>query len=267
MKVSIHWLLTAIAVGLTLTPAHSKALRLELIVPAYFYPTDGEPHWPALAKAVQRVPITAILNPNSGPGAAIDPNYINATRMLQKAGGQIVGYVHTQYGRRSIADVVADMQRYMDWYPIDGFFIDEMSNQDDPALITYYRRIFDFAKRMNPTRTYRVIGNPGTYTAPNYLNAPVADALIITEGAKRAYKRYPVAQWTLRMPAARLGHLSYGIPNAKEMRQVIGDALNRNAGMVYVTNDVAPNPWDSLPNYWAQQVNCVAAINQGRRDC
>jgi len=238
MKFSIPALLLAICVGLIPTKGHSESPRVELIVPAYFYPTRGEPHWPALIKAVSRVPITAILNPHNGPGRAIDPNYIIATRALHKAGGRIIGYVYTQYGQRPINHVVADMQRYLDWYPIDGFFIDEMSNNDDPALIAYYRHIFEFAKRTDPARTYRVIGNPGTSTAVNYLNAPVADALIISEGAKRAYQQYPVAPWVQKM-----------------------------AGMLFITDDSLPNPWDSLPGYWTQQVDCVAAINQGQPDC
>jgi hypothetical protein len=27
----------------------------------------------------------------------------------------------------------------------------------------------------------------------------------------------------------------------------------RNAGYLYVTDDVLPNPWDSLPPYWDRQ--------------
>jgi hypothetical protein len=38
-------------------------------------------------------------------------------------------------------------------------------------------------------------------------------------------------------------------------------AVRRNAGGVYVTNDVLPNPWDRLPSYWTSLGNAVATIN------
>jgi hypothetical protein len=38
-------------------------------------------------------------------------------------------------------------------------------------------------------------------------------------------------------------------------------AVERNAGGVYVTHDVLPNPWDRLPSYWTSLANAVATIN------
>jgi len=38
-------------------------------------------------------------------------------------------------------------------------------------------------------------------------------------------------------------------------------AVQRNAGGIYITDDVLPNPWDRLPNYWTSLVQAVAMIN------
>ncbi len=38
-------------------------------------------------------------------------------------------------------------------------------------------------------------------------------------------------------------------------------ALQKNAGGIYVTDDVLANPWDRLPTYWTSLVNSVATIN------
>jgi hypothetical protein len=38
-------------------------------------------------------------------------------------------------------------------------------------------------------------------------------------------------------------------------------AIARNAGGIYVTDDVLANPWDRLPNYWSALVERVATIN------
>jgi hypothetical protein len=38
-------------------------------------------------------------------------------------------------------------------------------------------------------------------------------------------------------------------------------AVQRNAGGIYVTDDVLPNPWNRLPTYWSALVDAVAATN------
>ena len=43
------------------------------------------------------------------------------------------------------------------------------------------------------------------------------------------------------------------------MRQAVDLAVFRNVGYVYVTDDGGDNPWDSLPTYWTQLVDYVAA--------
>jgi len=40
-------------------------------------------------------------------------------------------------------------------------------------------------------------------------------------------------------------------------------AVQRNIGLVYVTDDVMPNPWDKLPTYWQEKVKYIKSINQG----
>ena len=247
----------------------SQDPRLEIIVPAYFYPGTGDQNWPALTEAARRTPITAIINPGSGPGAAPDSNYQAAANTFKAAGGNLIGYVHTSYTNRPIADVTADMERFMAWYPIDGFFIDEMSNQDDPSHLTYYQNIYNYAKNLSTTsgQAFRVIGNPGTNTSVSYFNLPTADALLIYEGTKRNYKNFFIPDWLSSQPEQHIGHLVYQTRNARAMRNTIRKAVRRHAGLIYVTNDQFPNPWDSLPSYWEQEVDCVIAINNGAKRC
>ena len=45
----------------------------------------------------------AVMNPNSGPGTAADPNYANAVRSAQASGVRVAGYVYTSYGSRSLS--------------------------------------------------------------------------------------------------------------------------------------------------------------------
>ncbi|MGB7181476.1 MAG: spherulation-specific family 4 protein [Burkholderiaceae bacterium] len=246
--------------------AEVSAGRLELIVPAYFYPGSEDTYWAALSSAAQQVPLTAILNPASGPGVSADSNYLRVTNDLRAAGGRVIGYIHTSYGNRPLTQVQADINRYLSLYPdIDGFFVDEMSNQNDSTSLTYYANLYGYIKAMNSD--FRVVGNPGTNTAAQYLSLPAADAVINFESAKQTYNQYEVFEWVYDVPAEQFGHLVYKSRDAKAMRNVIKKAIRRNAGMVYVTNDKLNNPWDSLPFYWNEQVNCVKLINEGARSC
>src|SRR5437899_3057166 len=63
-------------------PAH-----LGILVPAYFYPSPSGSPWGQLTTAAATVRITAIMNPNSGPGATFDANYAAAVNDLRAAGG------------------------------------------------------------------------------------------------------------------------------------------------------------------------------------
>ena len=43
-------------------------------------------------------------------------------------------------------------------------------------------------------------------------------------------------------------------------------AVSRNAGQVYITDDVMNNPWDTLPSYWDAEVDRIEQINNSNID-
>jgi hypothetical protein len=110
-------LAASVLVGLTGGTAHA-APKLELLVPAYFYPAgSGSDSWQALDDAAARVGVTAIVNVNSGPGDTLDPNYLAVVESLRAAGGRVLGYVHTSWGGRDSAVEQADVDAYLARYP------------------------------------------------------------------------------------------------------------------------------------------------------
>lgn len=244
---------------------HEQA-RLGIIVPAYFYPGEADIYWPALTRAAARVPVTAIVNPASGPGRLHDPNYQRVISNLKQAGGRAVGYVHTRYGQRPLPSVTGEIDRYFALYSgLDGFFVDEMSNQADPHQLAYYERLYAHVKSMG--KHLVVIGNPGTRTVASYLSRPTADVLVSFESGRPAHSTYTSDNWVHAEPATRIAHLVYQSSDEAAMHQTISRAMQHNAGMVYVTSDSLVNPWDTLPEYWEAQVRCVQQINHGAGQC
>lgn len=247
----------AVALLALLLPITASA-GLEILVPAYFYPVPGSP-WNQLIADAPRVPIVAILNPGSGPGTFRDPTYVSTVNAFRAAGGKILGYVPTTYGARSSDSVKADVDTYRAWYALDGIFLDETPSDNLPAHLSYYADIYQFIKGRNAA--YRVVANPGTNAAEEYLTRPCADALVLYENGT-GYDTYHTDSYVYRYSRARVAHLLYNVPNAAAMNARLDQALSRNVGLVFITDDVlTPNPWDTLPAYWPAQVDRVIALN------
>ncbi len=250
--------LTALLAGTLAGPAMS----LGLIVPAYFYPGGvGLGYWNDLNAAAADVPILAIMNPGSGPGNSVDPNYTAVVDNLRAAGGTVIGYVSTSYTNRSLSAIQSDIDDYANWYNVDGIFLDEFTNTNNAGDLAFYESPYGYIKNIDPGWT--VIGNPGTSTVEAYASRPTADVLVVHESFGSNYATYTPSAWNANYPADRLAHLVHTEPNATNMLAGLDQGVAQNAGWHYITDDVLGNPWDRLPTYWDQQVARVAEINDG----
>ncbi len=190
------------------------AATVGTIVPAYFYPGTGGPGgvgdgWGAMAAAAAEIPLTAIFNPNSGPlPGPPDPNYVNAMTNLEKASGQVVGYLYTGDGKTPLVKVEGEVSTYITQYAslIDGFFIDGMAVT--PSTLSYYQQLDGYIKGLSPS--YAVIGNPAQpnlngVSPTNYLST--ADIFNIFEGPNTGsggFNEYPGGvNWFRRYPSDR----------------------------------------------------------------
>jgi hypothetical protein len=234
------------------------AAWIGLLVPAYFSPSR-EQEWNRLADAAAMVPLIAIANVANGPGTASRPDYQQAITRLRAAGGRVIGYVHSTYTQRPLADVTADIDRWAEFYPLDGIFVDEMANDNRPGVLDYYRSLHQHARTRG--ESWLVIGNPGTRTLETYLTTNAADALVTFEN-RQGYPGYVPDAWTRRHPATAFAHLCYDIPLSESMSNFVGLARDRGAGWLYITDDRAPNPWDRLPQYWSEEVAHVRELNR-----
>ena len=77
-----------------------------LLVPAYIYPVDeGRKKWLRMIDSASKVEIVAIVNPSSGPGDDRNLDYAAIFTDASNHGITLVGYVSTNYGKRSKAEV------------------------------------------------------------------------------------------------------------------------------------------------------------------
>lgn len=244
-------------------PPKSEA-KVRLLIPAYFYPGgEGLKHWDRLfasARAMPDVPQVAIANPNSGPGEKIDDNYTTVLKRAKQAGILLVGYVSTRYAMRSLPEVKADIDRWLEFYPvIQGFFLDEQTS--DTSKVDYYRDLTAYAhSRLSRSL---VITNPGTTCVPEYVTRASVDTVCLYEN-KTGFNDFHLPDWTKGMPAKRFAVLPYQIAEEALMRATVQKAVKDGAGYLYVTDASGVNPWDRLPTYWEAELKLIQSINGPR---
>lgn len=224
-----------------MAPISSDAARLavpRLVVPAYFRPDTRPDDWARMADRASRVRLV-ILNLANGPGLRPDPAFFPALRRLREAGVAVVGYVDTNYGQRPSSAVLADLDRFLQWYDVTGVCFDRVSVTAED--LGHYAVLARSAREIGARV---VVFNHGAHPLAAY--AQHADVLGTFEGPWRAYLQLAVPRWTRSMAAHKFYHVVYSVP-----RDSFGDAFllasGRRAGCVYVTDHGGTNPYDCLP--------------------
>jgi hypothetical protein len=250
---------------LVLAAASPFASAVEIVVPAYFYPSwmPSQNEWLQLtAAAGQGVQITAIMNPGNGPGTASNSDYVTSVNAFRAAGGKVLGYDYTCYGinlctpevpsTRTTADVLADAQRYASWYGVDGVFLDEMSTQT--SALAYYQTVSDSLRAAHPG--WEIIGNPGVTPASAY--TAVANTLMSFEGSYTDFVNGSFLSGLTN--ASSTGAIVHTVATAAQMQEVMALAKQYGLGAIYITDGTmaSGNPYLHLPSYWAAEVTAAA---------
>jgi hypothetical protein len=227
---------------------------IELLVPAYFYPAGAKARlWQELADAGKSgVPVTAIVNPNSGPGKAVDPNYTQVIARMQQSRVKTIGYLATGYGKRDLKLIEADVAAWLKFYPtIEGFFLDEQASKG--GQVKTYMDICRMIRKDRPKAV--IVSNPGTVCDPGYFETGGPDVICVFENAETLGKYAPPA--TFQPPARATAALIHSAAKGVDLGKEVGLAQKHGFGMIFVTDDKMPNPWDTLPSYWGDLVKVV----------
>lgn len=235
------------AMAVAAKPAKA-VLCQKMFIPAYFYPGSLWDQADAGAPIVD----VMIMNPASGPGTSIDSNYVAAVGNARAAGIKVIGYVHTSYGARDINVVKSEVDLYKLWYGVDGIFLDEVSSS--AADLAYYQ---EAANYIRATAGTYVALNPGVVPDESYIS--IGDTTVIFENTYNVYRTWSPPSWVNNYAASKFTHLVHATSSNNNMKKAISWSKSRNAGNVYVTNDVLPNPWDTLPSYWNSELTQINA--------
>ena len=217
-----------------------------VVIPLYVSPDNYWNDVIAAKTAYPDVPIILIANVDNGPGGSKSSSWASAIANQQAAGVTVLGYVYTQYGKRSETIVENAMVAWYDFYGVNGIFLDEMS----PSDRSYYTALTSYAhEHYLPL----VMGNPGE-------NAPGNAGPDIINFWER--KGYPSVSYL-----SQSGHVKYGKQRWSYMAGAVPfDAATIQADAPYVsylyaTNDKEPECYCNLPSYFSQLVETLAGID------
>jgi hypothetical protein len=232
------------------------SLNMKVLVPAYFDPS-GSDYWDRMAAQAAKIPglLYAIANPDNGPGSAYDTNYALAINKMHVNKGRVIGYVYTNYGAIPTATVKSDIDKWYAYYPsMDGIFLDCQDNVAGKEA--YYIDIYNYIKQKDTSAL--VVSNPGTNTIENYLvynGKRVSDVVCIFE-VNSGFSSWNPTAWCSKYTSDNFYVIPYNTP-ASQYVNVVNRAHSLNMGWIYCTNDVLPNPYDTLPPYFENFCNYI----------
>jgi hypothetical protein len=224
----------------------------------YEYPTIGS-YWDDITDVGGDSLPFVIVNPASGPGVSVDPIYTAEIAENTADGIRSIGYVSSNYQTVNWQDVYDDIDDWYQMYPgISGIFID-LIQDGAPDGVCYVAGLYNHVKNNYPNDM--VVSNPGTHISMDY--EPYSDIFMNAENTYAVYQ----SAWNIMYPGwednpAYSNRFWHAIHTVDPSDYTAALALTRanNAGWVYLTDDVMPNPYKVTPTYWNTEVSDVDAM-------
>jgi hypothetical protein len=241
--------------------AHEPAasMRAGVIIPFYVY-LDGANaciHIRTLLATMQsfpQVPVIVIINPDNGPGEAVDTRYATFIDQVRTAGGIVIGYVSTCYIAWPKRQVEANIRQWAALYPyLDGIFLDEMTWETGPNNVgnAYVREYKQYKRFANKLGLHPVVANAGVNQQDAYFSAATADIICCHENSTYPSKSRGAAIDNRSAHRASLVYSQNALDPAEVKRMIPW------AKWVYVTNGhysnygegQVLNPWDGVSEH------------------
>ncbi|MEV0206455.1 spherulation-specific family 4 protein [Streptomyces sp. NPDC050788] len=237
----------------TRTGIASTRVRTGFGIPGYAHPLVAPTEWGELTRP--GTPLHwVVLNVADGPGTRPDPHCLEAAGRLRNAGVRVLGHLDSASGGRNLGEVVADAQRHVDWYQVDGFLLDRCPT--DGVSLPETRRTVATLRAVCED-AHIVLGH-GTHPHPGY--AECADQLVTFSGPWSDYRWSQVAEWTAEHPPERFCHFVHGVP-LPHLEEALRIARWQGAATIYFTDRTDQgghsDPWEAMPGYWDEIVSRI----------
>jgi hypothetical protein len=226
---SPSWAQPPAPTAISAAPASWTTSNQHQLLPLYIYPNwwvSGN-SWDAACANSNATDIgsTMIANPASGPSSSRNTDYAQIMADCHHYGQNVIGYVDTGYGARTIAAVEADIQKWLDQY--NGSNTGVLNRFSDVTLDSHVDGIF----------LDEVVVFEGQYN----------------DGTSLDLQHYVKPAWVSNYPASDIAMLVYNTSSAN-LSSACTTLKAKNAGLVDVTPETNgfwtdDPPWGTS-SYW-----------------
>jgi len=206
-----------------------------------------------IAQANPTVSFLFTANPNSGPGTLPRLEIQENIRIIKEANNnvKILGYVFTKYGARSLAEIKADVDKYKDWYDVDGIMWDEVSS--NISTLAYYTEITNYARSKGLSY---IRGNPGNAVPEQFIQ--LFDVTSINENSSLLSEtQLKVITYNGKYKKEKFNYLAHSISSLDTTWFKM--ACNY-VGSIYITDKLGGdgnNPWSLPASYLQQEIDLL----------
>jgi hypothetical protein len=227
------------------TRAHSQ---LGILFPMY---SESAPMFNAAYAAADKVPTMVVINPDDGPGTRRNASLATFSTNLKARKGQVIGYINSFYGGLSYDEAEEQMNDYVNFYGVQGFFIDEVGLNKSTYYNTLKSRAGDRFLILNPGANANSYSNIGRVVVT--FENPITGA-----GGSGHFGSFSNG---LSGSAAQSGAIVYSTAGIASMKDAVNRSVTQGYDWLYVTNDGGSNPFDTVPSYWTEKVDYIARMN------
>ncbi|OGM39733.1 hypothetical protein ABOM_012127 [Aspergillus bombycis] len=235
----------------------------QIAIASYINPLGDPASWERLFSYDTKKVSVLVANVLNGPDYVVDTAWKSVIDRASSQGKKILGYVRTGYlgvsqqqfttrlGSKDLADWASQIEQDIDkWFELygtslGGIFFDEGWPECGPNNIyaDLYAYINKYTKNKHPG-AFTVL-NPGSPIAQCFENT--MDTLLTFESSYETYtSSYVPNDWTPKDPR-KIWHIIYRVPQ-NQIATVAALASSRHAGLLEITDDDQPNPYDNLPS-------------------
>lgn len=222
--------------------------KFKIVLPLYSSPFSWFKQIDKLEKIRDKEITTyAIINPKNGPSNKVIQEYMDGIKLLKEYNINVIGYVHTSYGKRDKLLVMEDIYKWSVFYKelgIKGIFFDETSNKLEN--LDYYKELINYAKS---NRFDFNILNAGYTIHESYINENIADIIVTFENNYKAWENSFPSNFNTQTKDTKLSILLHGLEK-EDFGIAMHKLKNSNFSYVYLTEDGDDNPWDSISEHF-----------------
>ncbi len=242
-------------------PAPPSRDRTGFGVPAFAHPLVAPAEWAELARP--GVPLHwAAFDVHRGPGTRADPVYAEALARVRENRVPVLGLLDCAHGTRPFGALVTDASHHLDWYRVDGFYLDRAPTLHSELaecrrVVSTLRAMLDRDRSREQRAPGPIVLAPGAYPHPGY--AETADQLVVFDGPWTRYRWSEAPQWSAAYPPSRFAHLVHGLP-VTHLDTALRIARWQGAATLCLTDRTdrdGADPWAGLAGYWHEAVRRV----------